>query len=165
MNLLDLNRLNLKSPYSVWQVSLCNYGFKTDFGVLYRINFSADQTIWEEGAYEFSVLNENKLHSPNDGKVRETVFCIIEEFFHSNQDILLYQCETGDNRQATRDRLFLRWFNSYENSNKYYVKVSSIQAEDQDNYFAIIVQKDNPNLEMIIHDFDSFVGFFNQKPH
>ena len=76
MNLLDLNRLNLKSPYSVWQVSLCNYGFKTDFGVLYRINFSADQTIWEEGAYEFSILNENKFILQTIGRFVRLFFAL-----------------------------------------------------------------------------------------
>lgn len=161
---LDLNRLNLHSPYSVWQVSEFNYGFITDYGVLYRINFVDDQTIWQQGAYEFSILNENKKTSPNDRKLRDTVFAVIEEFFRCNPDILLYQCETGDNRQSMRDRLFLRWFNEYEFSQHYYIKVSTIVAEEQVNYAAIIVQRDNPNLSEIIRDFDNFIGFFSQKP-
>ena len=111
MNALNLNRLNVNAPYSVWQVSDGSYGFKTDFGVLYRVAFTRDQTIWEEDAYEFAILNENQKTSPSDKNLRETVFCLIEEFFLVNPKILLYQCETGDNRQAIRDRLFLRWFN------------------------------------------------------
>ena len=35
MKPLDLNRLNVRAPYSVWQVSEGTYGFKTDFGVLF----------------------------------------------------------------------------------------------------------------------------------
>ena len=97
-------------------------------------------------------------------KVRDTIFIIIEEFFASNPDILLYQCETGDNRQSMRDRLFLRWFKEYEHSDKYYIKVSTITAEGVTNYTAMIVQKDNPQLEAIIKDFDDFVGFFQNKP-
>lgn len=59
MTPLDLNRMNMRAPYSVWQVGEGAYGFKTDFGVLYRIMFTPDATIWEEGAYEFCILNEN----------------------------------------------------------------------------------------------------------
>ena len=164
MNALNLTLINESSPYEVWQTSEGDFNFETDFGVLYRISFRIEQTIWEDGAYEFSIINQNKKSSPNDKKVRDTIFGIIEEFFNSNPEILLYQCETGDNRQAMRDRLFLRWFNEYELSDKYFIKVSEIIAEKVANYTAVIVQKDNPNLEKIIQDFDEFVGFFQNKP-
>lgn len=161
---LDLNRLNIHAPYSVWEADEQSYGFKTDYGVLFRIVFIDDQTIWKSGAYELAVLNENNRPSPNDGKVRKTIFAIIEEFFACNPDILLYQCETGDNRQAIRDRLFLRWFQEYEHRSEYVVKVSEIVAEGMSNYAAIIVQKSNPSLQAILDDFNSFVTFFKQKP-
>lgn len=66
MNKLDLNVLNIHSPYSVWEVGKQAYGFKTEYDVLYRIVFIDDQTIWEKGAYEFAILNENQKSSPND---------------------------------------------------------------------------------------------------
>lgn len=164
MKALDLNRLNVKAPYSVWEAGKQSYGFKTDFGVLFRIVFIDDQTIWDNGSYEFAILNENNKPSPNDGKVKNTIFAIIEEFFERNQDILLYQCETGDSRQAMRDRLFLRWFNEYERSENYIIKVSEIVAEGISHFVAIIVQKSNPSLQAILQDFDNFVGFFKIKP-
>ena len=101
---------------------------------------------------------------PNDMKVRDTIFLIIEEFFASNPNILLYQCETGDNRQAMRDRLFLRWFKNYEHNDRFYIKVSTIVAKKVKNYAAMIVEKNNPRLETITKDFDEFVGFFQNKP-
>ena len=164
MKPLDLNRLNMHTPYSVWEVGDGAYGFKTNFDVLYRIVFIPDQTIWQEGAYEFGILNENRKPSPNDKLLRETIFRIIEEFFLSNPEILLYQCETGDNRQAMRDRLFLRWFSEYVNSDKYCIKVAEIIAEGISNYAAVIVQRSNPNLKEILSDFDEFVSFFKEKP-
>ena len=42
--------------------------------------------------------------------------------------------------------------------------VSTIIAEEVKNYTAMIVQKDNPQLENIIRDFDEFVCFFQNKP-
>ena len=85
-------------------------------------------------------------NSPNDMKVRDTIFLIIEEFFASNPNILLYQCETGDNRQAMRDRLFLRWFKNYEHNDRFYIKVSTIVAEKVKNYAAMIVAKKDGSL-------------------
>lgn len=164
MNTLNLARINEQSPYEVWQTSEGDFNFQTDFNVLYRISFRDEQTIWEDGAYEFSIINQNHKSSPNDMKVRDTIFLIIEEFFASNPNILLYQCETGDNRQAMRDRLFLRWFKNYEHNDRFYIKVSTIFAEKVKNYAAMIVEKNNPRLETITKDFDEFVGFFQNKP-
>ncbi len=164
MQIFDLDRLNLYSPYKLWSKKTNSYVFMTDFGVQYRIEFADNHDIWKEGAYEFCILNENNKNSPNDPKVKETIQCVIEEFFLTNPDILLYQCETGDNRQAMRARLFLKWFNDYKNKERFCIKLSLIKDEDVDNYIALIVQKNNPALKYIINTFDDFVGFFTQKP-
>jgi hypothetical protein len=44
------------------------------------------------------------------------------------------------------------------------VKVSVLHDEEVDNYIAIIVQKSNPKIKSILHDFDEFIGFFGTKP-
>lgn len=72
-----------------------------------------DDTIGESGAYQFIIVNENNTPSPNDFKLHETIFCIIEDFFKANPEILLYLCETGDGKQASRNRLFIKWFREY----------------------------------------------------
>ena len=141
-----------------------SYIFVTDYDVQYRVEFSPNQDIWQKGAYELGILNENKKNSPNDQKVKKTIQCLIEEFFLTNPDVLLYQCETGDNRQAMRARLFTKWFNEYDYRERFYVKVSVLQDEETDNYIALIVQKNNPELEAIKQTFDNFIGFFDDKP-
>ncbi len=159
----NLTRLNFHSPYKIW-VENNEYKFITDYGVSYRIIFSPNHDIWQNGAYEFSIFNENNKISPNDPKVKDTVEAIIEEFFLTNPDILLYQCETGDNRQAMRARLFTKWFNEYAGKHKFCVRVSVIHDEEIDNYIALIVQTTNPNLNSILQTFNDFIGFFSQKP-
>lgn len=163
MNVLNLNLLNIYSPYSVWNVGRYGYGFKTKYGVLYRVVFTPDQTIWENGAYEFSIINENSQVSPNDKNVQRTIVAIIEEFFRNNPDILLYQCETGDNKHAARERLFLKWFSDYA-ADKYSIRVTKIVAEGIANYAAVIVQRNNPQMDRIFKDFDNFTNFFTDKP-
>lgn len=164
MHAFNLTRLNFYSPYKVW-IDNGSYKFLTDYGVQYRIEFVENNNIWEEEkAYEFGILNENNKNSPNDSKVKATIQCIIEEFFLTNPDILLYQCETGDSRQAMRARLFTRWFNEFDKRDRFCVKVSVLRDEEVDNYIAIIVQKSNPKLNDILRDFDEFIGFFDRKP-
>ncbi len=164
MHAFNLTRLNFHSPYKVW-IDNGSYKFLTDYGVQYRIEFVENNNIWEEEkAYEFGILNENNKNSPNDSKVKATIQCIIEEFFLTNPDILLYQCETGDSRQAMRARLFTRWFNEFDKRDRFCVKVSVLRDEEVDNYIAIIVQKSNPKLNDILRDFDEFIGFFDRKP-
>lgn len=164
MNSLNLNRLNIHAPYSVWEIRPQTYGFKTDYGVLYKIEFSDNDLIWQEGAYEFGISNENNVSSPNDMKVKDTVVAIIIEFFTCNPDILLYQCETGDNKQDARGRLFLRWFNGNKFKKLFHISTTLIVAEGINNYAAMIVQKSNPNLQTIIDEFDNFVGILSDKP-
>ena len=163
MQTFNLTRLNFHSPYKVW-IEDNEYKFITDYGVSYRIIFSDNQDIWKNGAYEFSIFNDNHKTSPNDPKVKGTIEAIIEEFFLTNPNILLYQCETGDNRQATRARLFTKWFNEYAYNNNFCVKVSILKDDEVDNYIALIVQRSNPELTNILQTFDEFIGFFTYKP-
>lgn len=154
---LDVSAVNMTAPYSIWAESANYYYFKTDHGVLYKVGFMDDDTIWEKGAYQFIIANENNQQSPNDSKVRETVFCVMEAFFRSNPEILLYLCETGDGKQAMRNRLFVRWFRQYANNELYYFDTVEITAEGVDNFAAIIVQKSNPQLHQIIAEFNEVV--------
>lgn len=141
-----------------------SYGFKSDYGVIYRVGFYKNESIWKDCTYEFGINNENHKTSPNDVKVKNSVLAIIEEFFRSNSCVLLYQCETGDNWQAMRARLFAKWFNDYERKEHFVIKVAVLKDEDVDNYFGVIIEKDNPKISTYLKEFDDFVVFFTQKP-
>ena len=60
MNALNIARINERVPYEVWQTSEGDFNFLTEFDVLYRISFRIEQTIWDDGAYEFSITNLNQ---------------------------------------------------------------------------------------------------------
>lgn len=86
MNTLNLARINEQSPYEVWQTSEGDFNFQTDFDVFYRISFRIEQTIWDDGAYEFSIINQNQRSSPNDKKVRDRLFLRwFKEYEHSDK--------------------------------------------------------------------------------
>ena len=118
-----------------------------------------------EEAYHLIIANVNHLKSPSDNKVRDTVLRIVDEFFSSNNTTLLYICETGDNKQAQRSRLFEQWFATYRYKGYYTSMTSSVvDADGQINYATIILRNDNPRLVQIIEEFTSTVQLLSQKP-
>ena len=78
MKALNLNRLNLHAPYSVWLVSKDNYGFRSSHDVVFRICFVDDSTIWHEGAVEFSILGK-----PFSVLSRSSS-CVIQESYYTS---------------------------------------------------------------------------------
>ena len=165
MNPLNLSSINLVSPYTIWGAEEQYYYFKTDFGAIYKVGFMDDYAIWESGAYQFLIINENNTSSPNDPKLKATIFCLLEAFFAVNPDILLYLCETGDGKQAIRSRLFARWFEEYSEKQFYYCRtVEIVDRDNVKNFAAIIVQRSNPRLEEIIAEFDETIKLLTDKP-
>ena len=164
MNTLNLIKLNLRSPYEVWNESENDYFFVTDYGIVYKISFGDDAPIWKSGAYTFDIQNTNQKASPSDQKVKMTIISIVEEFFRNNADILLYICETGDNKQAMRNRLFIRWFNEYSFQQDYILRTAMVKDGEQENFAAIIVQRSHPDLDNILMTFDETIEFFKEKP-
>jgi hypothetical protein len=164
MNQLDINNINRMSPYGV-RIEDGEYWFHTDYDIVYAIEFEPEDVFDIAPAYWFGIANRSHKASPNDPKVRATIICIIEEFFRVNPDILLYMCDSADDQQSMRNRLFLRWFHGYEQQKLYVIRTALIMDEDTETYVAIIVQKNNPLLETILERFEDQVGLFKEdKP-
>lgn len=63
MNELNLDRLNLTSPYTLWRTENNSYGFRTNYGVIYRVGFYKNELIWADNSYEFGKTTRIiKLH-------------------------------------------------------------------------------------------------------
>lgn len=165
MNRLDVNLINLFSSYHVWEESNRFY-FETDYNLKYFVDFSLDDNPGRV-AYWFNLVNMSGEASPNDLKIWQTVFCIIEEFFHENPDILLYLCSTQGGLQAQRARLFSYWFNKAGQQERYYFKTTEIKGEEPGTkeYVAIIIPRNHPQAEEALAFFDDETALFNaMKP-
>lgn len=141
--------------------------FVTDSGITYRVDFELDSNPFFT-AYWFNLANPNHMKSPNDVKIGQTVICIIEEFFRVNPEVLLYMCSTDDGQQAQRNRLFLRWFNGYEQQKRYVIRAADVRSVDPEgrpskDYVALIVQRTHPLLEEIVSRFDDEIRMFNDN--
>lgn len=108
--------------------------------------------------------------SPKDTKIWQTVFCIIEEFFRNNPNILLYICSTAGHQQAQRARLISYWFQKAKQQERYYFKTAEIKGDDAKDdidkeYVAIIVPRNHPQAEDILSFFEEETSMFNSmKP-
>ena len=164
MKALDTNRITRIAPYRVWSES-GEYRFETDHGILYAVNFEPESMFSGIPAYWFGLANRSQMASPGDVKIRATVTCIIEEFFRANPDILLYMCDSANDQQAMRSRLFMRWFNAYVRQKDFYIRTEMVIDEGEENYIALIVQRSHPQLQTIITTFDMVIEQFKtNKP-
>ena len=161
MNTLNWENINSKSPYNVTQRvdTPCVLSFYTDFGVEYEIVIKSNDIFIPSGAYVLDIINVWHQTSPGDPKFRQTLMAIVEEFFRQNNDVMLYVTETKDKKQASRNRLFVRWFNTYEYRDQYVIKTAEGKMNNQLNFQAIILRKDNPRLQQAFEEFDETIAF------
>ena len=165
MNSLSLHAVNASSSYEVSAVNDGCYQFFTDYGVHCTVEFVLDDSLLSHETYHLVIVNVNHQKSPSDVKVRDTIIAIIDEFFIENNTTLLYICETGDKKQALRNRLFERWFSTYERKAQYTFVASSLKDDEGiENYTAIIVRNDNPDLRAIIAEFTETISVLSSKP-
>ncbi len=129
------------------------------------VGFEADDISMSFKAYQLVIINANNKKSPRDLKVKDTIIAIVEDFFIRNNETLLYICETGDDKQSVRSRLFEYWFAHYERKLWFTFLSTSIVDEDGIvNFATIILRNDNPYITDIISEFTNTVKYLSEKP-
>lgn len=153
MNAFSLERINSKAPYTV-TAAVKGFAFVTSKGLHYEVRFFEDNPIGGCETYQFSFARREEGTAGEDPYVRFTLFAIIDEFFLTNSDVLLYICDTSDRREAARNRLFIRWFKQSAQPHRFTIKAANATVDGQGIYAAIIVENSNPKLQSITDDFD-----------
>lgn len=129
------------------------------------ISFEKDDILQSGIVYQFGISNPQGTKSPRDQKVRNTILAIIEEFFNKNKAALLYICETGDGMQKMRSRLFQYWFSIYNEREEYLFPPRIVYDEEEnENYAALIIRKDNPCFVELVSEFTDTINLLNGKP-
>ncbi len=166
MKPLSLESINATSFYNV-ELSEREgfYQFFTDYGVHYAIGFVKSDLLINDEVYELMIANLNNQSSKRDSHVREAIIAIIDDFFEQNNDTLLYICETGDNKQAGRSRLFEYWFSMYSKKALFtMLSTTIVDSDGVSNFATIITRNDNPNYVDIISEFTETVQLLSNKP-
>lgn len=137
----------------------------TDYGVIYRAGFSLTDVLACTEIHEFVIINVNRKRSPRDPKLKDTIIAIVTDFFKSSETAMLYICDTGDGRQAMRNRLFRYW--TGDNPDSRYLAIVSGTVVDEEgvrNYATLIIRLDHPMRDEAIREFNETVRLLNEKP-
>ena len=166
MNQLSLDNINSTSPYRVcYDDTTKLFKFVSDYHVGFSVAFDENDLLQSGESYQFALTNYEGKKSPRDNKVRATVLAIVEEFFSKNEAALLYICETGDGMQKMRNRLFHFWFGIYsEHDDFLFLPQVVYDEEDNENYAALIIRRDNPNFNDLVTEFTNTITILNSKP-
>jgi len=160
----SLKHILQESPYDI-TLSEVGFIFQTDAGIHYRVSFDEEDIILG-GCKTYQLILQNVEHTraPHDPKIEETVLAIINEFFRSNQHVLLYVCDTSDGKERGRNRLFLRWFEKHAKPDAFTICNAHATIEDETVFIAIIVDNRNPKLHAITDDFRATAETLMNKP-
>jgi len=160
----SLQHILQNAPYDI-TLSEVGFIFQTDNGVHYRVSFDEEDIVLGGcKTYQFILQNVEHARAPHDPKIEATVLAIIDEFFRSNQHVLLYVCDTSDGKEGGRNRLFLRWFERHSTPERFTICTANAKVEDEMVYIAIIVDNSNPNLKAITDDFNETAEALTNKP-
>ena len=150
----SLSRILEESPYNLI-LSGTDFRVITDFGIHYSVSFNKEDIVLGEcETYQLIIRKIDEIRSKHDPKVEKTILAIIDEFFRSNLEILLYMCDTSDGRESIRNRLFISWFEKYANKERFTICKAFTSVEGQGLFIGIIVENRNPKIYDIITDFN-----------
>lgn len=162
---LPQESINHAAPYKIRVLKDGSAFFTTDNGLHYIVSFDPDDVSLSHLCYQLVIVNVDNQPSPRDLKLRDTIVAIVEGFFTSNNEVMLYVCETGDGKQAMRNRLFQYWYSRYERKQEFTFLSASIKDEEGIvNYATLIIRNDNPNYTEVVNEFALSVKVLNNKP-
>lgn len=150
----SLKRILECAPYDL-VLSDNSFMFQTDYGIHYVISFSKeDIELGGCDTYQLIIRKVEEVRSQHDPKVEATILAIINEFFQSNLEVLLYLCDTSDGREESRNRLFLSWFGKNVAKDRFTICQAHAIIEGEGLFLCIIVDNRHPKLELIKADFE-----------
>ena len=141
--------------------------------IIYNVTFSIDDysSYWDnfstllQNGYSFGFRSKkfSSRKRVQDDLVFATIYKIMSDFMENvgKETVLLYHCDTSDNRQSYRNKLFNNWEKLVTDTQFY---KHSIEAEIQkpghsttaNYYFGFITFLDNPQLDTLKQEFESF---------
>lgn len=161
----SLKHILENAPYDLL-LSDNNFMFKTDLGIHYMVSFNKEDIMFGEcGTYQLIIRKIEETRSRHDPKVEVTILAIVNEFFRSNQEVMLYLCDTSDGRERSRNRLFLNWFDRYVEKNRFTICKAHAEVEGEGLFLCIIVDNQHPKLKAITKDFEEKAAMLTEgKP-
>ena len=148
------------------------HSFQTRNGFVYEVLFRptpylfGNDSIYAPSVYEFIIRvarnNSAKKRPPFDPLVAPTIAEIFTDFYeNAPRTIVIYICESSDNRQLIRQVKFNRWFEYFDKDD--FTKIDdSIRDLDGTIYpVSLIVKYNNPYKKAIFWAFLEMIEGYN----
>jgi hypothetical protein len=108
---------------------------------------------------ELSLKPEGLVKIPLDKRIGATVTSIIRSFLLKKNNTVVYICDNSDNREKARFHKFYHWFKQYNDGSIVQLR-GVIRAGNTDILNALLIHKDNPQLNDFIEAFEIITGIF-----
>ncbi len=148
----------LLKPYPLKEIDSYSFEFLTDQGlryVMYFLDYSvmfldfpkiADQVYM----FNIDVIEGLPDETISDERVGRTVLEVFKQFFQKSQNVVVYVCDSMDDRQLARKRKFDIWFWKF-NDGLLLKEDDTAVIGDVAIYNSIILHKQNDHLWEIIN--------------
>ena len=136
------------------------FQFESSNQVIYNIDFS-------KADYLFDILDEHTQHVYTisffpistkeikfDKRVSETIMATIIEFINSKEAALIYICDSVDERQIFRQKIFIKWFNSNENKAYFKHEARIIDFKDFSIFAGLLCKTNDDTFEYYLKQID-----------
>lgn len=136
--------LNLQCLYKVvFDTEIDLYIFHTINGIEYRVAFEKVEYISINNLYSISVVAVGSEYPPMDMETNKAIREIVKYFFQDEQKVMIYLCDSNDEKGILRHRKFNSWFEK-DDFNKHLIKLDGIIDSDGELFFtSIICHKNN----------------------
>ena len=148
------------APYPLVKLDEFTFEFITKQGIVYSCSFLdygylfAEFPEFSADVYSFNldVIDGNVYEQSMDEKIAETVIAVFHEFFRIKQNVIIYVCDTSDERHYSRKRKFDFWFWKY-NDGRIIKEDDIAMIAGVQIYNSLLLLKENMLLDKIVKAF------------
>lgn len=147
----------MQTHYPLLETNDFSFEFVTDRGIHYVAYFLEYGYMFSEypdfsgHTYTFNIdlISDESDIAINDERVGMTIVEIFKVFFSKIENVVVYVCDSMDDRHLARKRKFDSWFWKYNDGT--IIKEDGIAVvEDTEILNSLLVHRDNPHLLNII---------------
>jgi len=157
-------------PYNYILLKPDYYSFVTTAGTEYHCYFYTIEEVFSDypslatKAFAFNLIIKNNISFQKglDKRIAATVADILKAFLHQKENAVVYICDNSDKREKARFHKFHHWFK--QNNDGSIIQLRGvIRAGNTDILNAMLIHKDNPQLNDFIEAFEIITGI-STKP-
>lgn len=168
---MNLNKMDSDlQPYLISRINERSYTFTTSNDSDYHcyfFDFSSVFSDYPNLAPNVFGFNLELKHKPTDKKngldkrIAATIVIIIKTFLDEKENVVVYICDTSDNREKARFHKFTNWFKVYNDGSIIQLK-GVIRAGNTNILNALLIHRENKFLNEFIEAYEILTGVYTK---